>query len=93
MVKKRARSILEEISRIDIHRDKGHFIESKATNIIAGTANLLNLISETYDEDVARDLSKRLLNAIRTQDPRKFERGIRKVNESRRHTRRGPKAS
>jgi hypothetical protein len=27
-------------------------------------------------------LTKRLLNAIRAQDPRKFERGIRKVNGS-----------
>jgi len=84
MVKRtRTRSILEEISRIDIHKDKEHFIESKAANIIAGTENLLNLISETYDEQTAHDLTKRLLNAIRTQDPKKFERGIRKVNERR----------
>ena len=88
MVKKRTRSILEEISRIDIHKDKEHFIEGKAANIIAGTENLLTLISETYDEETARDLSKRLLNAIRTQDPKKFERGIRKVNESRGHSKR-----
>lgn len=89
MVKKRTRSILEEISRIDIHKDKEHFIEGKAKNIIAGTENLLNLISETYDEETANDLTKRLLNAIRTQDPKKFERGIRKVDEGRRHTKRG----
>jgi len=89
MVKKRTRSILEEISRIDLHKDKEHFIESKAKNIIAGTENLLELISETYDEDTANDLTKRLLNAIRTQDPKKFERGIRKVNESRGHSKRG----
>ena len=89
MVKRRTRSILEEISRIDINKDKDHFIESKAKNIIAGTENLLNLISETYDEETANDLTKRLLNAIRTQDPKKFERGIRKVNESRGHSKRG----
>lgn len=83
MVKRRTRSILEEISRIDLHKDKEHFIESKAVNIIAGTENLLNLISETYDEATAQDLTKRLLNAIRTQDPKKFERGIRRVNEER----------
>ncbi len=88
MVKKRTRSILEEISRIDIHKDKEHFIESKARNVIAGTENLLTLINETYDEDTAHDLTKRLLNAIRTQDPKKFERGIRKVNESRRYPKR-----
>lgn len=88
-MKKQTRSILEEISRIDIHKDKEHFIESKATHIIAGIENLINLINETYDEETARDLTKRLLNAIRTQDPKKFQRGIRQVNESRRHTKRG----
>jgi hypothetical protein len=80
MTTRRARSILEEISRIDVHKDAEHFIESKAVNIIAGTVNLVNLINETYDEETAQDLTKRLLNAIRAQDPRKFERGIRKVN-------------
>jgi hypothetical protein len=83
MVKKRTRSILEEISRIDVNKDKEHFIEGKAANIIAGTENLLHLINETYDEATAQDLTKRLLNAIRTQDPKKFQRGIRRVNEAR----------
>lgn len=85
---KRARSILEEISRIDIHKDKAHFIESKASHIIAGIENLMTLINETYDEETANDLTKRLLNAIKTQDPKKFERGIRRVDESRRCTKR-----
>jgi hypothetical protein len=83
MVKKRTRSILEEISRIDVNKDKEHFIEGKAANIIAGTVNLLELINESYDEETAQDLTKRLLNAIRTQDPKKFQRGIRRVNEDR----------
>jgi hypothetical protein len=80
---KRIRSILEEISLMDVHKDKEYFIESKAANIIAGTENLLHLISETYDEETAQDLTKRLLNAIRTQDAKKFERGIRRVNKNR----------
>ena len=84
-MKKRTRSILEEINQIHISADKAHFIESKATNIIVSTANLLNLINETYDEATAVDLQKRLINSIRSQDPKKFQRGIRKVNEDRRH--------
>lgn len=75
-------SILEEIRRIDVKRDKEHFIESKAENLIASAAHLIELINETYDSEIASDLNKRLLNAIRTQDFRKFQRGIRKVNES-----------
>ena len=87
MVKKRTRSLLEEINRIDIRRDRNHFIESKAVQVFAAVENLTDLIKESYDEETAIDLNKRLMNAIRTQDPRKFERGIRKVNESQRHTR------
>jgi len=56
-----------------IAKDKEHFIESKADHIIAGTANLIELISETYNEQTANDLIKRLLNGIRTQDPKKFQ--------------------
>lgn len=89
MVKKRTRSLLEEINRINLHKDKEQFIENKATNIVAGTENLINLINETYDHDTAQDLIKRLLNAIRTHDPKKFQRGIRRVNEDRRHSERG----
>jgi predicted transcriptional regulator len=85
-MKKHTRSILEEISRIDVIRDKEHFIESKADKLIASTSNLLDLINESYDDETANDLTKRLLNAIRTQDPKKFQRGIRKVNESFRHS-------
>lgn len=87
MVKRQTRSILEEISRIDLKRDKEHFIESKATNLISGIENLMCLINETYDEQVASDLNKRLLNAIRTNDPKKFQRGIKKLHESRRSKR------
>ena len=35
-----------------------------------------------YDETVAGDLERRLLNSIKHQDKTKFVRGIRKVNES-----------
>lgn len=84
----KTRSILEEINRIDNKLDREHLIENNASNIIAGTANLVKLINETYDSDIADDLVKRLMNAIRTQDPNKFQRGIRKVNEDRGHTKR-----
>ena len=86
-MKKRTRSILEEINSISTAKDKEHMIESKADNIIAGTQNLLQLIADSYDQETADDLTKRLLNAIKTQDPKKFQRGIRKVSESRRKKR------
>lgn len=84
MVKRQTRTILEEISQIDLNRDREHIIESKARNIVASTTNLLALINETYDQETVQDLTKRLINAIRTQDTKKFERGMKKIIESRR---------
>jgi hypothetical protein len=47
------------------------------------------MIENHYDEEVASDLHKRLVNSIKTKDPKKFTRGIAKANEDKRHTGRG----
>ena len=36
-------------------------------------------IDENYTQNDAADLKKRLFNAIKTSDPRKFTRGIRRI--------------
>ena len=38
------------------------------------------MLYESYDENTAGELSRRLINSIKSSDPAKFERGIRKVN-------------
>lgn len=81
-MKKRTRSILEELDSIGQFYDKKQIVENTATNLIASAANLLSLIKETYDAETALDLEKRLFSSIRTGDVKKFTRGIRKVNES-----------
>jgi hypothetical protein len=83
-MKKRTRSILEEINTISRGRDRKYLIESNASNIIASAINLIEMISESYDEETANDLTKRLVNSIRSQDIKKFERGIKKANASKR---------
>jgi hypothetical protein len=60
--------------------------KNTADNVIASASNLIKLINETYDADTSADLTKRFINSIRTQDEMKFRRGIRKANESKRHT-------
>jgi hypothetical protein len=59
-------------------------IESRATNIINGAINLLESIQKHYDAEHADELERRLLNAIKGQDPAKFTRGMKKIAESRR---------
>ena len=87
-MKRKTRSILEEINAMSPKRDKKHIVESNAQQIIVTAINLINLINESFDVETAADLNKRLINSIRTKDPKKFARGIGKVDEDSRHTRR-----
>jgi hypothetical protein len=79
-VQKRTRSILTELDELLTHKDKDNLLESRANNIINGAINLIRYIRENYEAEQALELERRLLNAIKGQDPAKFSRGIRKIN-------------
>ena len=81
-MKKRTRSILEELNTLGRKHSNDRLIESSASNIIESSINLLNRISETYDDVTASELERRFINAIKSGDPRKFKRGISKVIEA-----------
>jgi hypothetical protein len=78
-LQKQTRSLLSELDSISIHRDRTHFVETRANNVIESAINLLKYIKENYDADTANELERRMLNSIRTGDSAKFMRGIRKV--------------
>jgi hypothetical protein len=80
-VQKRTRSILTELDELLTHKDKENLLESRANNIINGAINLIKYIRENYDAEQAGELERRLLNAIKGQDPAKFSRGIRKIKD------------
>jgi hypothetical protein len=79
-VQKRTRSILTELDELLTHKDKDNLLESRANNIINGAINLIRYIRENYEAEQALELERRLLNAIKGQDPAKFSRGIRTIN-------------
>ena len=79
-MQKRTRSILSELDELLTHKDKDNLLESRANNIINGAINLIKYIRENYEAEQAGELERRLLNAIKGQDPAKFTRGIRKIN-------------
>lgn len=81
-MRKQSRSILDELSQLGVGKNAGLIIESRANHIISSAINLINQIRETYDNPEAEELERRLLNAIRCQEPQKFVRGLRKINES-----------
>jgi hypothetical protein len=81
-MRKSTRGILQELSDLGISRDKDQVIESRGSNLIESSINLLNLIREHYDLETAAELERRFLNAIRAGEPAKFKRGIKKIKES-----------
>jgi hypothetical protein len=80
-LQKNTKNILFELDQLLRHKDKANLIESRANNIINGAINLINHIRENYDTEQAGELERRLLNAIKGQDPAKFSRGIRKLKD------------
>ena len=82
-MKLRTRSILQELNEIAEVRNTDSLIESRATNIINSAINLLESIHKHYDSESADELERRLINAIKGQDPSKFTRGVRRIAESR----------
>jgi hypothetical protein len=81
-MRKSTRSILQELSDLGINRNKDLVIESRGTNLIESAVNLLAVIRESYDLETAAELERRFLNAIRTGEPAKFKRGIKKIQEN-----------
>ena len=81
-MRKRTRSILEELSSFRQTNNNDHLVQSTGNNLIESCINLLNLIAESYDPETARELERRFINSIRSGDPRKFKRGIDKIVES-----------
>ena len=81
-MRKSTRSILQELSDLGISRNTDAIVESRGSNLIQSAVNLISLIREHYDAEEAAELERRFLNAIRTGDPAKFSRGIKKIKES-----------
>jgi hypothetical protein len=83
-MKVKTRSILQELNAIADRKDSEAIIESRAANILNSAINLMELIHKTYDEETALDLERRFVNSIKGSDVSKFNRGIRKITESKR---------
>lgn len=81
-MKKRTRSILEELNNLGRNKDNDYLIDATASNIIESSINLLNRISDVYDEETAAELERRFINSIKSGDPRKFRRSMARIIES-----------
>lgn len=80
-MKKRTKSILEEINSIAPKRDITTLVESRGNNAISAIVNLMETIESNYDEETAQDLIKRVMLSIKNKDTDRFLRGIRKLRD------------
>jgi hypothetical protein len=78
-MKKRTRSLLEEINAISPNRDKTQLLESRGMNAISSIVNLLEMIDASYDSDTAQDLHKRIMLSIKNRDADRFMRGVKRL--------------
>ena len=76
------KSIIEELDTIVPARNKHTVIESRAAHLIASATNLINLIKESYEPEIAEDLVKRLHRSIISSDQNKFMRKIKDLRKS-----------
>lgn len=81
-MKRKTRTILEELNSLYSEKNKSAIIESRAIHIIDSAINLINTMYENYEHDTASELERRLLNSIRGQDNKKFIRSIRKAGDN-----------
>jgi hypothetical protein len=83
-MQKKTRSILEELDAIytekNKERDRRYVIEARADNVIASAVRLIEQIEDSYPSDQAENLVRKLLNAIRDKDPKKFTRTVRRTD-------------
>ena len=83
-MQKKTKSILEELDTLYeekyAERDRRYIIESRASNVITSAVRLIEQIEAEFPSDQADNLTRKLLNAIRDQDPSKFTRTVRRTD-------------
>lgn len=80
-MQKQTRSLLKELESLGDKRDTSHLIESRASNIITSAINLLEMISKHYEGEQVEILERKLLGAIKSRDPNRFVKSLKKAGK------------
>lgn len=70
------KSILDELLEYRPTKSTELVLRNRAENAVAACVNLMNVIEELFEEDVANDLTNRLLLSVKNRDPARFLRKI-----------------
>lgn len=79
-MQKKTRSLLEELDSMYVERDRRLIIETRADSVIANAIRLIEQIELEFGTEQAENLTRKLLNAIRTKDAGKFSRSVRRTH-------------
>lgn len=82
---KKMNNIIDEILDYASEQSTSRIVENKGSHIINGASNLLKLIEENYGEDVAYEVEKKMVLAIKNRNDRKFKNKIRSIFEGKRN--------
>jgi hypothetical protein len=80
-MEKQFRTIIEALGTMVPTNNKELFIESRAQQVIASARHLIQLLENSFPDEVSDDLTKRLLLAIKNDDSEKFCRKMRQLRE------------
>jgi hypothetical protein len=78
-VKKKTKSLLQEINSIAPAKDKTQLLESRGLNAINAIINLLEMVEKNFDSEISQDIQKRIILSIKNKDDDRFKRGIKKL--------------
>jgi len=81
-MKKKTRSILEEINAIAPRTSKDQVVQHRSENVLSGAIQLLEFIEKNFDDEQSADLRKRFMLSLKNRDKTIFERGIKKIRKN-----------
>lgn len=75
-------SLLESLINTVPEKDKLSVIESRSQHVLASSINFIKFLKENFTNEESEELIKRFINSIRTEDPKKFQRGLTHLKEA-----------
>ena len=81
-MKRRTRSILEEITTAAPGTTKRNIVEDKSQHILESPINIIQEFYQVYNKEEAQDLHKKFINSIRSLDEKKFYRSLARKDEN-----------
>ena len=80
-MKRRTRSILEEIAICAPGTTRRNIVEDKSQHILESAINIIREFYTVYNKEEAQDLHKKFINSIRSLDEKKFYRSLARKDE------------